>query len=567
MVRLDKATAIVAALVLASFAVGGVASHYLSSRGYFSALKNFVRGASETTQDASAEVEGPKTRRVISIFTPLDLTPVELPPRERPGNGGGLSRIGDDGFVLLRFDGTFWRVDADETVTQLPLTPPPNGFDGFQAFAESDAGASHQFQFESFRYNDVEYFEKDGAHHLAISFTYFDAERRCHGNRVALASFETRDFAGGPEAWRTLYSSEPCLPMLTWRFAIEGTMAGGRIVYGGDGNLFLANGDYLFDGTYGPSDLIVSQGADSHYGGVVKIAVADGAFEVLTRGNRNMQGVAFDDAGGLWVTEHGMRGGDELNLIKPGANYGWPFVSYGTTYAALPIETIPPQNMGRHPDYQKPVFSFLPSIAISSLTHIKDFDPTWNGDLLAGGLRSQKLVRMRVENERVVFTEEITIGERIRDLEEIGGGKIAIWTDQNMVLLMEKGQGGLGGQFLDIKLAELPEDMRRDVGAVMSTCRECHSVEEADHEAAPSLARLNGRQIGSTSFYGYSDALRDDDRAWSRELLLAYLDDPEAFAPGTSMLRIEMEPEVREALVDLLISLSDDVYLPRSQRP
>jgi aldose sugar dehydrogenase len=120
------------------------------------------------------------------------------------------------------------------------------------------------------------------------------------------------------------------------------------------------------------------------------------------------QGLVFDLEGNLWDTEHGPRGGDELNLIKKGANYGWPLVSFGVNYNFTPLVTPWPDVQGIKEEITMPTDIWLPSIGASGLAVVKgDMFPKWKGDLLAGGLSGANVDRLRVKDGKVVERERI----------------------------------------------------------------------------------------------------------------------------------------------------------------
>lgn len=150
---------------------------------------------------------------------------------------------------------------------------------------------------------------------------------------------------------------------------------------------------------------------------------------IWTYGNRNPQGLAFDLEGNLWATEHGPRGGDELNLILPGKNYGWPIVSFGINYNGAPFRTPWPDLTS--PDLPEgsiamPVFQWLPSIAACGLDVVRpgpigEAFPQWRGDLLAGGLGGETVQRLRLESD-----PNAPLGKRVAEHEEIlhGMGRV-----------------------------------------------------------------------------------------------------------------------------------------------
>jgi glucose/arabinose dehydrogenase len=132
-------------------------------------------------------------------------------------------------------------------------------------------------------------------------------------------------------------------------------------------------------------------------------------------GSRNPQGLAFDPrTGQLWETEHGPRGGDELNLIERGKNYGWPVITYGINYDGTAI-TERTEQAGM----EQPVAHWTPSIAVAPVTiYTGDKFPRWKNQLLVGSLAQQKFLRIVVENGKATQQEEVfkNIG-RIRDIQ------------------------------------------------------------------------------------------------------------------------------------------------------
>ncbi len=142
-------------------------------------------------------------------------------------------------------------------------------------------------------------------------------------------------------------------------------------------------------------------------------------------GHRNQQGLAFDSEGNLWDTEHGPRGGDELNQIQKGANYGWPLAVWSINYNDSPFRT-PWMTEGK--TIVQPVFRWLPSIGASGLDLMTGSAfPKWSGDLFAGGLAGNNLDRFRVKGGKLVEHEEILWGMgRIRDIKTGPDGNLYI---------------------------------------------------------------------------------------------------------------------------------------------
>lgn len=213
---------------------------------------------------------------------------------------------------------------------------------------------------------------------------------------------------------------------------------GSRVVFLEDGTLLMTIGDR---GAQPPR----AQDTRDHSGSVVRLNddgsvpednpfVGDEAYapEIYTFGHRNIQGIAVHPhTGKVWATEHGPRGGDELNLIEAGNNYGWPEVTLGRDYGT---EDEFPDAKARHKDDMVgPVFEFLPTLAPSGLAVVdSDRFSAWDGNLLAGGLRAQRILRLVVEDQTVIHAEELLHKEvgRVRDVRQGPDGYLYVLSDE-----------------------------------------------------------------------------------------------------------------------------------------
>jgi glucose/arabinose dehydrogenase len=150
--------------------------------------------------------------------------------------------------------------------------------------------------------------------------------------------------------------------------------------------------------------------------------------ETWSSGHRTPYGLAFAPDGRLWEVEHGPRGGDELNLIAPGKNYGWPLVSYATNYNGVPIPS--PET---RPDLTKPVIYWTPIIAPGNLTFYNGtMFPKWRGSALVGGLATQTLNRITFDGKGgATPAERWSVGHRIRDVEVGPDGAVWMLEDAN----------------------------------------------------------------------------------------------------------------------------------------
>src|SRR5690606_26423265 len=152
--------------------------------------------------------------------------------------------------------------------------------------------------------------------------------------------------------------------------------------------------------------------------------------ETWTLGHRNLQASAFDTDGRLWVVEHGTQGGDELNLLAAGKNYGWPITAYGEEYSGQPIAGAITDREGM----EQPVYYWDPVIAPSGAQFYDgDAFPAWRGSLFVGSLKDQMLVRLTLDGDRVTGEEHLLAdrGKRIRDVRQGPDGALYLVTDES----------------------------------------------------------------------------------------------------------------------------------------
>jgi hypothetical protein len=199
------------------------------------------------------------------------------------------------------------------------------------------------------------------------------------------------------------------------------------------GKMEVINGSsaYLTVGDLGFNDMFDRENR-GNLGSVVLISKNDPPIRI-SQGHRNMLGIALIN-GDLLVSEHGPTGGDEINLIEYGSDYGWPFVSYGTEYSGNDY-AIPAQ-FGTHAGYKEPLKYWNPSIAPSELVQIPNNTfGKYAGGIVMGTLREKSLVFMRYENKKIIETEIIYVGARIRDLDVLPDKRIIASTDDGRLLI------------------------------------------------------------------------------------------------------------------------------------
>ena len=224
---------------------------------------------------------------------------------------------------------------------------------------------------------------------------------------------------------------------------------GSRFAFDGQGHVFISQGER----TLRP----LAQELDKLQGKLVRLDLDGGVPEdnpfvgqagarpeIWSYGHRNSQGLAFDPrTGRLWESEHGPRGGDEVNLPQPGKNYGWPIVTHGINYSGQPI----PEAVGKEQEGMQPahyVFEVSPGLSGMAFYTGRPGKP-WNDSLFLGALAQRQLIRLQLEGDRVVGEERLLqdFGERIRDVRAGADGNLYLVTDEDdgKLLRLEPPQG------------------------------------------------------------------------------------------------------------------------------
>ena len=282
-------------------------------------------------------------------------------------------------------------------------------------------------------------YEKSNAMYLCYS------QPKQNGNNTAVARGRFVD--GAPprlEAVTTIYEQ---VPSLNSRLHF-----GCRLVFGRDGTLLIAQGDRSIT-----EGRMQAQNLDSLIGKVVRIN-SDGSIpkdnpfigkpgarpEIFSIGHRNIQSAALHpDTGMLWEVEHGTRGGDELNVVRSGRDYGWPTIAYGIEYRGGQITGGVQQKEGM----EQPIYYWDPVIAPSGMAfYTGSLFPEWKGDLFIGGLETRNLVRLELNGEKIVAEERLLADrkERIRDVRQGPEGAIYVLTDAangRLLKIVPKGSG------------------------------------------------------------------------------------------------------------------------------
>ncbi len=260
-----------------------------------------------------------------------------------------------------------------------------------------------------------------------IFLSYAHGDRKANGTRIAKATFDGAAISDLTPIYNAVPSKD------------TGHHFGGRLVWGPDDKIYLTIGE-------GSRYKEKAQDMTTSYGAVVRINpdgsipddnpdFGEGAAPGLySKGHRNGQGLAYDARRGvLWEHEHGPRGGDEINIVEPGANYGWPLASYGIDYNGAIITPFT-----EYEGTKQPFKYWTPSIAPSGLVVYDGdlFPEDWRGDLIVGALAGLALHRVDLDGDKEVGEERYLIGERIRD--------VRLGPDGALYVATEAQRGGAG---------------------------------------------------------------------------------------------------------------------------
>lgn len=257
-----------------------------------------------------------------------------------------------------------------------------------------------------------------------LYFAYASADIDGYSTHVARGKYQD----GALTDVQTIFAANPKSP--------GGRHFGGRLLFDRKGYLFITLGDR------GQREL--AQQTDSHTGSIIRVhddgrVPADNPFvnvsdhlpEIYTYGNRNVQGATLHPQTGIvWTHEHGPQGGDEINVVRAGVNYGWPIITYGEEYGGGEVG----KGLTEQEGLAQPLHYWTPSIAPSGMTFVSgDKYPDWQGSLLVGSLKFRLLVRLTVNGEQVTEVERLLKNQlgRIRAVQQAPDGYLYVLTDSN----------------------------------------------------------------------------------------------------------------------------------------
>jgi glucose/arabinose dehydrogenase len=466
--------------------------------------------------------------------------------------GGAITEV-DAAIVVMDRLGNFFRYDSKiGSFGRLSLPPLPNNLEAYLHKRPDLAGVQHvdlaapEAQME-FRAHDIAFLSD--RKELAAIYDQFDEKAGKLRTAISVIPIDVATLTATGD-WQTVYTSETFMPG-------NSAFAGGRIAYRGGDMLYLSIGDHAI---YQPE---VSQDPNTAFGKIIELSLSSKKWREISRGVRNPEGLAFIKSGQLIAVDNGPRGGDDLDIITEGNNYGWPRVSLGTTYDSYEFtggsfswgvdrgwSYTDPSHVGRIIGYTAPIFAWVPSVAPTQVIQIKNFDPRWDGDLLIGSMKGESLFRIRLEAGRVLYSEPIWIGQRIRDVIQMTDGTIALWTDDAQLL------------FVSVDTDKLAQKRRAPafLGEVEAGgCLGCHHFGPTHPgDTAPTLSNLLDRPIASDA-YPYSSGLRSLTGTWTKARLTQFLADPTKLASGTvmpSMRMLGLSQEQVSNIIDTLARMS-----------
>jgi len=518
-------TAIIASALL-FVQVSGV-KHYLKNLYTENerAIKSFVFGNKKyVSQQISLQYsnEYSSSQKIIETsLLPLESKAISLAKFGSFPLVGGALAIVDGKLLIVDRLGSFYQFNND-SLFKIDIKKLNNRLDDYILKSKG------VFNTDSMRVHSVCY--DKNAKKIYVSYTrYLDPT---HNQFIISSILLNQSKLASIGDWTDIYKSDPIPSKYTSQ--------------SGAGRLLIDHQHLFFSVGYSDDELLdEAQNSSSSFGKIFDMDLNSKKINLFARGFRNTQGLTTDSDGNLLGTDQGPQGGDKVNLIQNGMNYGWPILSYGTSYGKYRYEYKGHLLANKINQFKEPIYAFVPSIGISSIVLIKDFDAAWDGDFLVGSLKAQSLYRMRLKNQKVIYVEPIWIGSRVRDI-SFYNHRVVLLTDDSKLI------------FLTIDNDMLNKN-NKDTGLFfdkqISNCLRCHSFEPSNPtSAAPSLLHVYGREIGKDNYMHYSEGLENRQGRWDRNNLHQFLSNPTEFAPGTKMPNPGLNSKQVDQVVNLLES-------------
>jgi cytochrome c2 len=534
--------------------------------GYKAPMDYFVTKVSEKLREilagrGVADTQEFEWGHISTMFHELELLKVPVAPL---GDGGALELAGDN-VIFVSAAGFIGYLNPSNALRYTGLRVPTR----VNELVASESFKLPRFEPEKFRVMDMLVVPgNEGAFDLYVSHHRFDGD--CISLVLSRIALMERNGEIEPKAgaqWETVHQVKPCVPIVRdeRRRAFIGEESGGRLLRLSDTTLLMSTGDHGHNGVDRPERY--SQDSTSELGKILLIDIASGRAEIYASGFRNPQGLTLTGSGEIWETEHGPRGGDEVNLVRQGVDYGWPSATLGTAYDGnlWPIDS----SRGRHDGFQKPSYAFVPAIGISNLVEVRGAEfPLWRDDLLVGSLRGLALHRLRRNGEAIVYDETIFLNDRVRDMVQRADGQLVIYTNNGELIFVRNAKSDRphgSVTFTGLKAirdvwqqtwhaaTEDATPAERGHIAFGRACGTCHTTVE-ENGIGPHLKGVLGRKVGSVENFAYSSALKSSDLHWSDSLMERYLTDPQEVFPGSAMPTPQLTGNEMDDVIEYLRS-------------
>lgn len=440
------------------------------------------------------------------------------------GGGGSIAEDGDYIYYATS-EGLFYRFDKKSLIVEKNIFPPIKL--NAELIKQSQRITSYELPP---RLHDIIFKNK------SVYVTYDIYDPIADGVRFELARLDT------DKSWVTIFST-PIIDISHYSMG-----GGGALADLDETHILFSVGDFGLSRKNGLNSDFAPQNTFLPWGKILKLDVSSNRAEVYSIGHKNPLGLTVIGSGKVIETEHGPRGGDEINIIHHNANYGWPYTSFGTHYGGYQrIESeVTKSGCGSTCDFEEPFYSFIPSVAPSSIIAIKKFDNAWHGFLLIGSLKAASIFVLRPDDQltKILSSEPIFIGIRSRHLIESEG---AIWAldDSGQISSIQK------SVFSNLENENLAR-LRESIGK----CTVCHSLDRNEGlNYAPNLSKIIGKKIGSQNFSFYSSALKsfsENNLYWDEKNLKAFIMNPHGFAFGTTMPNLNLTDTDAQHIVEAI---------------
>lgn len=469
-----------------------------------------------------------------TALLPLNQRNIDITKFVKFAKKGGSIAQAKDRLILMDRLGNIFSF-KNNTIVKENLNVPNN----IDKFIYNYEGKNIKFTSDSLRSYSIDFHKK--SNRLFVSYTKFIKENII---KVVVSSVE--------------YDFEKQRIISDWEdhFETENIYEAANISQGGGGklqinndNLYLTIGYAYFETR---DNIFYSSASDqnSYTGKIIKINLIDDQIEIISSGHRNSQGITILNNGKILNTEHGPQGGDEINEIKSGKNYGYPFKVFGTSYGTYEMAGF---GYKKEEMFEDPIYYFSPSIGISHLIQVNEFHEKWKNNLLVGSLKARSLYRVTYEDDKIISVEPIWIGERIRDL-LIYDKQLFILTDNSnlKIINVDLEQFKIGFRYNNMGSGGNYVSLNKKI----SQCLQCHAFTATNpSSSAPTLHKIFGRKIGADNYQKYSKILKEkfiNGDIWNEENLKSYLKNPQIFAPGSIKLNLGLDDMQVDEIISLL---------------